>query len=217
MPRVAAAARKRPVAVAWALASTSDRTGEASVPGNYWEPLPCSINPACTALQATELATSWTRRTPNEAGKKKNRATGFEEEATSSTVAAVLLQNLLCYYCFSPCNCRSIDSVVCAVRVQLYPAGEGARPTLTAGLGGAAAGEAAGLVPHLTTRRSPLLLPRLAWHVRRLSRSPPSSLRKLLCAHLSSFGGPSERPCCPRASTFHSFFSLVCFCRNPIE
>ena len=78
---------------------------------------------------------------------------------------------MLCYYCFSPCNCRSIDSVVCAVRVQLYPAGEGARPTLTAGLGGAAAGEAAGLVPHLTTRRPPLLLPRLAWRVRRLPLS----------------------------------------------
>jgi len=42
---------------------------------------------------------------------------------------------------------------------------------MTAGLGGVAAEEAAGLVPHLTTRRSPLLLPRVAWRVRRLSRS----------------------------------------------
>jgi len=66
-------------------------------------------------------------------------------------------------------------------------------------------------VPHLTTRRPTLLLPRLDWHIRRFSRSPPSSLRKLFCAHLSSFSGPSERLCCPRASTFHPFSLLFVF------
>jgi len=35
----------------------------------------------------------------------------------------------------------------------------------------------------------------------------------LSCAHLPSFGGPSQRPCCRLTRVFHTFFSLVCFAK----
>jgi len=89
--------------------------------------------------------------------------------------------------------------------------------TLTAGLNGAAAGEAAALVPLSTTRRSPLRLLRLAWHVRHISLSPPSSLRKRLQRKSVVFGWAVGAPVLFPGEHFPCFFFSCLFCCNPNE